>query len=102
MEASSDSNIFLFSGAAALAVTLLCLRRKTRSHHILSARSLDFSKCPQKIKADLSELKREYERQVQGILKSGTRIDFQKTFGRLADADGRASLASAGNNLFNC
>ena len=94
------SKVFLFSGSAALAVATLFLRRKTRSSRsgMLSARSLNFLKCPHTIKDDLAKLKREYERQVQGILNSGTDIDFQKTFKRLSDADGNASLASAGIN----
>ena len=66
-----------------------------RSLKSLSAVSLNFSKRPQKIRIDLSVLKQDYELQVQGILKSGT--NFQNTFGRLADADGHAALASAGS-----
>lgn len=90
------SNFFLFSGSAALVVATLLLRRKTRSRQMISARSLNFSKCPQTIKDDFAKLKREYEQQVQGILSSGATIDFQHTFKRLSDADGYASLASAG------
>ena len=63
----------------------------------LGALSLNFSKRPQIIRADLAALKLHYELQVEGILESGT--NFQNTFGRLADADGHAALASAGSFL---
>ena len=90
--------MLLLSCAAGLAVAIRLLREKARkSPQLLSTLSLDFSKRPQKIRTDLSALKRDYELQVQEILKSGT--NFQNTFGRLADADGHAALASAGSFL---
>ena len=95
---SGHSNMLLLSCAAGLVVAIRLLREKARkSPQLLGALSLNFSKRPQKIRTDLSALKRDYELQVQEILKSGT--NFQNTFGRLADADGHAALASAGSFL---
>eukprot|EP00457_Paulinella_chromatophora_P001091 gb/GEZN01001093.1/.p1 GENE.gb/GEZN01001093.1/~~gb/GEZN01001093.1/.p1 ORF type:complete len:767 (-),score=118.48 gb/GEZN01001093.1/:742-3042(-) len=94
-------------GAATIALTFVLRKRLFAYHSYLGTPGLNLNKGPREIQQDLSSLVRSYEERIDALIQYHNKQEKQKdmralfveTFGRLADADGHASLASAGLTL---